>query len=419
MIIENTQVFGFEAAIRAMRNPLDSWSKSDSNIVRDINSSPLNTVHKNANIESFELGEADAKLSQNLTKAGSDHRKHLRLIRVWADLTLPRYVWQEADCYKHIDKISCSTMHSAHRNSYDFEDFEHNLDLLKCGNKPSFEVPIERIEEEWKDIKNYEGLYKISNMGTIYKYPHSTVYISGEERSYEEKILRPSISDNGYKKVILNKDKIKRNFNLHRLIAEHFIPNPDNKPEVNHIDGNKLNNNLSNLEWVTTSENALHAVDIGYREISGYTKYKVAQNVRKFNKEEIENIKQLHTDGVSKAKIAKQFGCHYSTIDNIIKGVTYSNIDLNEYDVWKLIISLLNTYRNKYIETKNYDYIIKLKNLLPESFLQKRTISTNYECLLSIYQQRNNHRLPQWQEICDWILDLPYFKELTGIGEEK
>lgn len=89
MKIENTEVYGFQPALKAMRNPMDSWEKSDSEY------EPLFHYYK--------LGENDKKLSQTLTKAGNEHRKHLRMIQVWSDFTLPRYIWSEMDTYKYIN----------------------------------------------------------------------------------------------------------------------------------------------------------------------------------------------------------------------------------------------------------------------------------------------------------------------------
>ena len=109
-----------------MRNPLDSWDRSDSYI------SPLNAL----TIEQFVLGNKDKELSQKLSKAGTEHRKHLRQIDVWANITLPRYVWQEFDTYKYVDKISCSTMHTLMKKEISQSNFEMDIpdDLIKYLN---------------------------------------------------------------------------------------------------------------------------------------------------------------------------------------------------------------------------------------------------------------------------------------------
>lgn len=216
MKISNTQVFGFESALRGMRNPKNSWDKSDSKIgvhlYHDVE------IEYN-NIERFELGEADAKLSSNLTRAGSEHCKHLRMIQVWFDLDVPRYLWQEIDTYRFVEKISCSTMHKMFHKELELEDFE--------------------------------------------------------------------------------------------------------------IDENK---NMATLDAIVNELNVM----------------------REYSLEE--------TNQVIKEEI-----------------------------------------------------LIQAKTILPESFLQLRTVNTNYQQLMNIYLQRKDHRLPLWQIICKWIIELPYFKELTGI----
>ena len=208
MKIENEQVFGFEAAIRAMRNPLNSDSRIKSY------DDPLYWADKNANEERFVLGEKDMQLSQKLTKAGTEHCKHLRLIQVWFDITAPRFFYIEFDTYKHKENVSCSTMHTLMKKPVSEEDFEKD------------NIPASLIEK----INTYIKLYQETN--------------DAEEKR---------------------------------------------------------------------------------------------------------------------------------------------------------------------------DYLIACKNILPEGFLQKRTVCTNYQTLLNMYKQRQQHRLSQWRYFCDWILDLPYFKDLTGI----
>ena len=216
MKVENTQVFGFESAIRAMRNPLNSHIKSDSKFEKY--DDPLYWAKNDANEERFILGEKDAELSQKLTKAGTEHCKHLRFIQVWFDITAPRFFYIEFDTYKHKENISCSTMHTLMKKYISEQDFEKD------------NVPASLIDK----INTYIGLYQQAD--------------DAEEKR---------------------------------------------------------------------------------------------------------------------------------------------------------------------------DYLVACKNILPEGFLQKRTVCTNYQTLLNMYKQRRQHRLPQWQQFCDWIIHLPYFKELTGIEMEE
>lgn len=103
------------------------------------------------------------------------------------------------------------------------------------------------MNETWKDIEGYEGLYQISTEGRVksLNYNHTG----------KEKILKNKTGSRGYFNVNLSKDGKSKNINVHRIVATHFIPNPDNLPQVNHIDENKQNNCVENLEWCTAEYN--------------------------------------------------------------------------------------------------------------------------------------------------------------------
>lgn len=117
--IEHIEVFNFEGAVRAMRNPLNSWSKSDSKWEFDGYS-----IREAREIYEYVLGEADLALMRKLVKAGSDHRKFMRQIMVSMDITAPLYWWKEADTYK-VGTVanSCSTMHKIHAAPFTRDDF--------------------------------------------------------------------------------------------------------------------------------------------------------------------------------------------------------------------------------------------------------------------------------------------------------
>jgi hypothetical protein len=128
------------------------------------------------------------------------------------------------------------------------------------------------MEEMWQDLEGYKGYYKISNYGRI-KSIDRDVHSRYKNIEYKlkkyGKILKPHLNSkntrNAYYRVCLSKESIIKWECVHRLIAKTFIPNPDNKPQVNHKDGNKLNNDIENLEWVTSSENSEHACKIGLK----------------------------------------------------------------------------------------------------------------------------------------------------------
>lgn len=118
------------------------------------------------------------------------------------------------------------------------------------------------MKEIWKDIKNYEGLYQISNLGNVKSLERYVNHLNGV-RIVHEKILKPIIDNTGYYVVSLWKENICERIHIHRIVTENFIPNISNKPFVNHIDGNKLNNCINNLEWCTPKENNIHAYKYG------------------------------------------------------------------------------------------------------------------------------------------------------------
>ena len=134
--IENTEVLGWEHAIRGMRNPMNSWEKSDSGYCqRDLLRDCTTCVHKSTDYpvcySGFDIGPNDYDLMKNLRNAGTDHRKFMRMITVYLDITAPLYWWKEFDTYK-VGTVanSCSTMHKIHAKEFTLEDFscEHLLE---------------------------------------------------------------------------------------------------------------------------------------------------------------------------------------------------------------------------------------------------------------------------------------------------
>ncbi len=152
------------------------------------------------------------------------------------------------------------------------------------------------INEYYANIKGYEDLYQISNYGTIKSVTHYIIDEKGNQRLMKGKILKQTLDrKNGYLSVSLMKKGKKRTFRIHKLVANTFIPNPDKLPQVNHIDGNKENNYVGNLEWCSCKDNIQHAwknklnyVSEKHRQVASETMKKRWENYRK-NKELSEN----------------------------------------------------------------------------------------------------------------------------------
>lgn len=112
------------------------------------------------------------------------------------------------------------------------------------------------MEEIWKDIKGYEGLYQVSNLGRVKSLKRIVFSKLGKQQTIYERILKNKVHKNGYLEVNLNSNGIPKTTKVHRLVAEAFIPNNNNYKEINHKDENKSNNIVENLEWCSSLYNA-------------------------------------------------------------------------------------------------------------------------------------------------------------------
>ncbi len=117
--------------------------------------------------------------------------------------------------------------------------------------------------EKWIDAIGFEGCYEVSNFGRVRRKKGETIYKDGRVAHFSETVLVPSLNRKGYLKVYLSMKSKKYTKSVHRIVAESFIENPNGKKTVNHIDGNKENNNVENLEWATNEENMRHAFKMG------------------------------------------------------------------------------------------------------------------------------------------------------------
>lgn len=166
------------------------------------------------------------------------------------------------------------------------------------------------MQEIWKDIKGYEGCYQISNTGKVKSLARMRLSKGGSLAPVKERILKLKTSKGGYLVVHLRNEDKQSHPSIHRLVAEAFIPNPDNKPTVNHIDGNKQNNNVENLEWSTHSEQMNHAVANNLLEVRGSPKYSKA-----FKKEVLD---YYNSHDVSITSLSKIFNISERTAGRIV-----------------------------------------------------------------------------------------------------
>lgn len=165
--------------------------------------------------------------------------------------------------------------------------------------------------EIWRWVVGYEGLYMASNHGRVMSVP---ITQERSNRKYHKSGMEVTHHDNGrgYRVLSLYRNGVQDQRTVHRLVAEAFIDNPKNLPEVNHKDGNKANNDVKNLEWVTKSENVQHAV--AELDAFGFN--------RTLTEEQVIAIRE---DTRTEAEIGKEYGLCQKTINAIKTGKTYKS----------------------------------------------------------------------------------------------
>lgn len=166
--------------------------------------------------------------------------------------------------------------------------------------------------EVWKPVAEYEDLYMVSNYGRVKSLPKIVVYSNGKMYKYEEKVLKLNYS-NGYRTVSFVKSKVKATQKVHGLVGNIFVPNPENKPFLNHLDGDRSNNYYKNLEWSTNSENQLHAYNVlGVKAVKG------EQNGQsRLTESQVREIRGIRSTGTTYKCIAIRFGVCQEAIRKI------------------------------------------------------------------------------------------------------
>jgi hypothetical protein len=168
------------------------------------------------------------------------------------------------------------------------------------------------MEEVWKDIENYEGLYQVSNLGNVKR-------LKGKG-CVSERLIAKSINKSGYIYRGFHNKGTYRKFKEHRLVANAFIDNPYNKPTVNHINGIKTDNRVENLEWCTYLENKQHAIKTGLTNTKG-----VKNHFCKLTEEQVLEIREI---GFSKTRtyLGIKYGISSNTVTKIIKKEIWKHI---------------------------------------------------------------------------------------------
>jgi hypothetical protein len=172
------------------------------------------------------------------------------------------------------------------------------------------------MQEQWRDIKGYEGLYQVSNLGRVKSMKRTTT---------KGGILKHDIVT-GYLRVSLCKNNIRKNYLIHRLVAENFIGYRDSPMQINHKDFNRQNNRPENLEWVTRKENIKHFRTSERAILRDERDNQIKREASKLNLSDILLICKLHDEYKLKIKtLAWLFDIHRNTIMNIFNGKHWSN----------------------------------------------------------------------------------------------
>lgn len=255
---EKTEVFGWEAAIRGMRNPMNSWEKSDSNC------SSCMRVNSKRDCESCNIyiGHNDLDLMKRLRNAGTDHRKFMRMITVYVDITAPLYWWKEFDTYRtgvtpnpmDIEMNSCSTMHKIAAKEFTLEDFSHehliDYDLYSCDE-------VDGPVINGAPHIGCGGIQLLNLTINVLNY-YRKKYLETKDKKYWWQMIQllPS-SYNQKRTVMLNYEvlaniyKSRRNHKLDEW-REHPVPERKQDPIADGYEFAKYINNYGLCDWIKT-----------------------------------------------------------------------------------------------------------------------------------------------------------------------
>lgn len=190
----------------------------------------------------------------------------------------------------------------------------------------SLENIIEEVDgivyvEEWKPIRGYEGLYEVSSFGRVKSLAKQWISGKNNFKSKPDTIMVQVIAK-GYLRLTLKNDGNQKTFIVNRIVAAHYWDNPDNLPEVNHLNGIKVDNFYKNLKWSTKSDNIIHALETGLKVPLKGEKH---PNSR-FKNNDIIEVRRLHKEGKNHREIAEIFGVKWRMIQKIVTGKRWKHI---------------------------------------------------------------------------------------------
>lgn len=176
--------------------------------------------------------------------------------------------------------------------------------------------------EKWKDIKGTNGMYQISSKGRVKGLPRTVMRKDGIRGSaLKERILKGAQNSSGYITVTLPQGS----FFVHRLVAEAFIDNPLDKEQVNHKDGDKFNNSVSNLEWMSPKENSRHGFAL---EVNKMLNVGSKNPSSKLNENQVVEIKMLLQSGKTSKELSEEYGVSYGCIRAIKVGESWAHVNI-------------------------------------------------------------------------------------------
>ena len=401
----------WEAVVRGCRNPYDSWDKSDSK------------WEYTGPVSIFNIGEADLALMMKLANAGDDHGKFMRMLPIIMDITAPTYWIAEFDTYKiGTVRNSCSLQHTGVSKPYSIYDFsvdpiiQEILEPIKEKKEHSLIYPRE-FDKEYREYYAGDRRYFVYRSGRVVADAYDCVHENDNRvRHFEAKECTPTQNICGYWYLNLGSHKNLERWMLHRLIAT--VWHPDTYFEgavVNHKDGNKGNNCADNLEWVTHQENEIHKHENGLSGRTLHTDYIAWKNNTKLSYHDKQEIRRKASAGIRQIELAKEYNMSQSHISSIIRDVSCENNDVFQLAYfWEHVIKKLNELRSLYLDTHDYDYFIKLRQIMPMAYNYRFTWSANYQTLRHMYHARKGHKLSEWEDFRKVIRMLPHSELITG-----